>query len=62
LQYEDRCKNGNTNKYITITYDDNSTALIDDYSIKNSSVYNFKHWKCSAGRLYFNITCDGQIY
>lgn len=60
-EYDERCKHSNLQKDNIVTYNDNSVEYLNDYEIKNSTNFNFKLWKCDAGKTYFNIDMYGNI-
>ena len=60
-QYTIRCNQSSQDKDITVVFNDGTQETMNDYSIKNNPDYKFKHWKCDAGRSFFNVTINGDI-
>lgn len=60
--YKYRCSQAQLDNDNIVVYNDGSQQEFNDYSIKNCVDYNFKHWKCNAGKDYFSIDINGRIY
>ena len=53
----------NYNKIYTVIYSDNSSKNISIADATNNKEFNnFKFWKCNAGKEFFYINYDGNIY
>lgn len=61
-EYDNRCKLSQQDKDNIVTYADGTELALSDYEIKNNIDFNFKFWKCNAGKDYFNIDIDGNIW
>lgn len=60
--YDKRCKISQQDKDNIVIYDNGIKQELSDYEIKNNINFNFKFWKCNAGKDYFNIDVDGNIW
>lgn len=60
--YDKRCKISQQDKDNIIIYDNGIKQELSDYEIKNNINFNFKFWKCNAGKDYFNIDVNGNIW
>lgn len=57
-----RSMQSDQDKDFIVTYNDGCVEHISDYEYKQRIDFNFKFWKCNAGKSYFSIDVDGNIY
>ena len=62
FEYSLRCKQSLQDKDNIVVYNNNVNVEYTDYEIKNSIDFNFKYWKCNAGKDYFNIDINENIF
>lgn len=61
-EYDKRCKQSEQDKDNYVVFNNSITECFSDYEIKNSTDFNFKFWKCNAGKDYFNIDINENIW
>lgn len=61
-QYLELYNNAKYDKYIEVKYSDDSVVSYSFLDAKNLLDENFKHWYCSAGKIYFQVSIEGFIY
>lgn len=60
-QYNDLIHDNQYSNIMYAQYSDGKIKKISLNQLKNESIYNFNHWKCSAGKDFINIALNGDV-